>query len=69
MELNLDQTKKLLEERGWSEVIFARKIGVDYSYAYRVLRGQRGVGKKFLNGLLKLCESEGLNFKQYIIIN
>lgn len=68
MWLNLEKTQNLLEERGWSEVMFARKLNLDYSYVYRVLRGQRGVGKKFLKGLLKLCERESLNFKEFIFL-
>ena len=69
MRLNLEKTKRLLEERGWSEVMFARKLNLDYSYVYRVLRGQRGVGKKFLKGLLRLCERENLNFKEFIFLD
>lgn len=69
MRLDIKSAKKLLEERGWSEVMFARKLGLDYSYVYRVMRGDRGVGKKFLTGLMKLCEKEGLNFRDYIILD
>ncbi len=68
MRLNLEKTKKLMEDRGWSEVMLARKLNLDYSYIYRVLRNDRGVGKKFLKGLMILCEREGLNFKEYIIL-
>ena len=69
MRLNLEKTERLLEERGWSEVMFARKLKLDYSYVYRVLRGQRGVGKKFLRGLLRLCERENFDFKEFIFLD
>lgn len=69
MRLNKQKTEQLLQERGWSEVMFARKLNLDYSYVYRVMRGERGVGKKFLSGLMKLCEIEGMDFKDYIFLD
>lgn len=69
MRLNLEKTRELLKDRSWSEVIFARRLDLDYSYIYRVMRGKRGVGKKYLKGLLILCEEEGLNFKEYIFLD
>lgn len=69
MRLNREKTEQLLQERGWSEVMFARKLNLDYSYVYRVMRGERGVGKKFLSGLMKLCEQEGMEFKDYIFLD
>lgn len=68
MRLNLQRTEQLLMSRGWSEVTFARKLHLDYSYVYRVLRGERGVGRKFLKGLMLLCEREGLNFREFIFL-
>jgi predicted transcriptional regulator len=69
MRLNRELTEKFLHDRGWSEVMFARKLNLDYSYVYRVMRGERGVGKKFLTGLMKLCDREGLNFKDFIFLD
>ncbi|MCK4257537.1 MAG: helix-turn-helix domain-containing protein [Halanaerobiales bacterium] len=69
MRLNREKTEQFLNSRGWSEVMFARKLDLDYSYVYRVMRGERGVGKKFLAGLIKLCEKEGLNFREFIFLD
>jgi transcriptional regulator with XRE-family HTH domain len=66
MKLNEEAIRQLLESRGWSEVTFARLLHLDYSYVYRVLRGERGIGKKFITGLLLLCEKEGLNFRGFV---
>ncbi|MCK4261082.1 MAG: helix-turn-helix transcriptional regulator [Halanaerobiales bacterium] len=68
MRLNHDAVKRLIENKGWSEVMFAQKLGVDYSYVYRVLRKERGIGKKFITGLMKLCEKEKMNFRKYVIL-
>lgn len=66
MKLNIAMAEQLLESRGWSEVMFARKLGLDYTYIYRVMRGARNIGKKFLANFMKLCEREGLNFRDYV---
>lgn len=69
MRLNREWTEQFLRQRGWSEVMFSRKLDLDYSYVYRVMRGERGVGKKFLTGLMKLSEREGLEFKDFIFLD
>ncbi|AZR73723.1 hypothetical protein BBF96_10205 [Anoxybacter fermentans] len=69
MRLNLEKIKSFLEERGWNEVLFARKLNLDYSYVYRVMRGQRGIGNKFIAGLLKFCEQENLDFRKFILLD
>lgn len=68
MVLNQEKIKQLMEERGWSEILLANKLGLDYSYVYRVLRSERGVGRKFLTGLIKLCDSEGLDFREFVYL-
>ncbi|AZR73794.1 hypothetical protein BBF96_10600 [Anoxybacter fermentans] len=68
MKLDINKIKELIKERGWNEVIFARNLNLDYSYVYRVMRGQRGIGVKFISELMKFCEREKLNFKDYIIL-
>lgn len=66
MKLNREKVQQLLCERGWSEYRFSIKLDLDYTYVYRVMRDQRGIGRRFLERLLKFCESEGLNFREYI---
>jgi transcriptional regulator with XRE-family HTH domain len=68
LKLNTVTVKILIEKKGWSEVLLARKLNLDYSYVYRVMRGERGIGKKFISSLLKFCEKEGLNFRDFILI-
>ncbi len=67
MKLNREAIYKLIEHLGWSERRLAQELDLHYSYVYRVLRKQRGIGKKFIVGLMKLCEQQGLNYKNYII--
>lgn len=58
-----------MKSKGWSEGMFAHKLDVDYTYIYRVMRGERGIGKKLILGLMKFCEREGLNFADFVIID
>lgn len=50
--INLERLKKYMEVNNISEPQFAKLINVDYSTVYRVLRGQRKPGAKFIAGLL-----------------
>lgn len=69
MKLKREKFQKLLDDRGWSELYLARKLGLDYSYVFRIMRGDRGIGKKFIGSLMKLCEKEGLNFRDFISLD
>lgn len=64
--MNLEKLRELIQSRGWSEPQFARILQINYSFLYRVLRGERGAGKKFYNGMLRLCQREGLNIYDFI---
>lgn len=66
MVLDYDALHSLIESRGWTEVRLAKRMGLNYSYLFRVLRKERGIGKKFIAGLMKICEEEGLEFKDFI---
>ena len=45
----------------------AIKMGVNYTTVYRVLKGDRNPGSKFVNGLLNACED--LKFNEIFLIN
>lgn len=51
--INLDYLKKYMAEKGISEVKLAELIGVDYTTVYRVFKGNRNPGTKFIAGLIK----------------
>lgn len=66
MRLKHDVVERLKEQRGWSDVKLAQELDLDYSYIYRVMRNQKGIGRKFLARFMKFCEQEGLEFKDYV---
>ena len=50
--INLDYLKKYMEKKDITEVKLAKIIGVDYTTVYRVFKGDRNPGVKFISGLL-----------------
>jgi transcriptional regulator with XRE-family HTH domain len=51
--INLDYLKKYMEQNKISESKLAELIGVDYTTVYRVFKGNRNPGAKFITGLIK----------------
>ncbi|MGE5398180.1 MAG: hypothetical protein ACM3MK_11695 [Chitinophagales bacterium] len=58
----------LAAAKQWSSPVLAKRLGIDYSYLYRVLKKEKGAGAKFITGLFQLCKEEGLVFDNYIIM-
>lgn len=51
--VNLKYLKTFMEKNNISETRLARLIGVDYTTVYRVFKGDRNPGNKFISGLMK----------------
>mgnify|MGYP000846986782 CR=1 FL=1 len=51
--INLDNVKEFMDERDMSEQEFAKIMGITRSYLFRVLRGDRQPGRKFIEGLFR----------------
>ena len=69
MKAKLDKLEEVERSKGWSEIRFAQALGIDYSYYYRVKRELRGIGTKFLEGLIRFCDEENLNFRDFVEIS
>lgn len=50
--INLDNVRAFMKQRDYSEPELAKAMGIAYSYLFRVLRGKRQPGAKFIRGLL-----------------
>jgi transcriptional regulator with XRE-family HTH domain len=55
--INLDYLKEYMEQNKISEAKLAELISVNYTTVYRVFKGNRNPGAKFITGLIK----SGLN--------
>ncbi|KUO52309.1 MAG: hypothetical protein APF76_04555 [Desulfitibacter sp. BRH_c19] len=69
MLINTIALQKLAEQRNWSIPDLAGKLGVDYSYLFRVLNKEKIGGVKVFKGLYLLCKEEKLDLENYIFFN
>lgn len=53
-QVNLDRVQAFMKEKQISEPALARSMDISYSYLFRVLRGKRQAGGKFIDGLIKI---------------
>ncbi len=68
MQVNIKALLSLADEKGWSTPELARRLGINYSYLYRIIRGSKNGGLKVIYCLYKMCSQEGLNFNEFIIL-
>jgi len=69
LDIRRDLLIKFMEEKGWSKKRFALELEIDYSYFYRILKGERNPGSKFISGFLRFCKKNNLSFEDFIYIN
>lgn len=68
MEVNIEALKRMANEKGWSVPELAKRLGVDYSYLFRIIKGNKKGGYKLFIGLYKLCVEEGWDFNELIFL-
>ncbi|QSF42705.1 helix-turn-helix domain-containing protein [Paenibacillus tianjinensis] len=68
MKVNADKLMELAQKEGWSIPELANRLGVDYSYLFRVLKKSKNGGGKLFNGLYQLCKEKDLNIEEYIFL-
>lgn len=68
MRVNTEALLNLAKEKGWSIPLLADKLGVEYSYLFRVLNREKNGGGKLFSGIYNLCKHEGLNVEEYIFL-
>jgi len=57
---------QLAESRSWTIPKLAERLGVDYSYLFRVLNNEKKGGAKLFAGIYRLCKEENLSFDDYM---
>jgi transcriptional regulator with XRE-family HTH domain len=66
MKVNITALKQLAENKSWSIPDLAKHLGVNYSYLFRILRGEKNGGSKLFSGIYHLCLKEGLSMDDYL---
>lgn len=68
MKVNITALQQLAKDKEWSIPELANRLGLDYSYFFRILNGERSGGGKLFGGLYRLCKEENLNVDDYIFL-
>ncbi|NPV27090.1 MAG: hypothetical protein HPY81_06500 [Firmicutes bacterium] len=70
MKVNVDALRELIKQKfNQSVPQAAEAFGIDYSYLFRVLSGEKDGGPKLFGGLFNYCNNNNLNFNDYIFLN
>jgi predicted transcriptional regulator len=69
MKVNRSALMQLAETRNWSIPELAKRLGINYSYLYRVIRGEKQGGAKLWSGIYVLCKQEGLSIEDYVFMD
>jgi hypothetical protein len=64
---NVSKLRKLIVNRFNNKAAFAREIGVNRTTISKIITRERA-GAKFFGGLIKYCERENLDYKEYIVL-
>lgn len=67
MRANISALTELAQTKGWGMPELAARLQIDYSYLFRLLKGQKKGGAKLLAGIYRLCQQEGLPLDKFII--
>lgn len=68
LDIHRELIRELMKKKGWKKTDFARRLGLNYSYFYRLLKGERNPGSKFFSGFMKVCKEESLLFEDFVYI-
>ena len=70
MEVNISKLEELLKDKFYgNKSLMAKVMGIEVSHINKVLNNQgNGAGAKFCGAIIKYCEDNNLNYKEYIIL-
>jgi AraC-like DNA-binding protein len=69
MRANIFALKQLARVKQWTIPELARQLGINYSYLFRVMRGEKRGGAKLWCGIYRLCKKEGLLVDDFILMD
>lgn len=66
--VNVAALEKYMGQNKLSMPQLAEKLNIEYSYLYRIMKGEKAGGGKVISGLIGLCANEGLDITNYIFL-
>lgn len=68
MKVNVENLNRLADTHGWTVPELALKLGVDYSYLFRVMKHEKNGGGKLFSGIYRLCSEMKIDVEDYIFL-
>lgn len=70
MKLNVEKVNELIKRKfNNNQTLFAKEISADRTHLNRVLRSNgNGAGAVICGGIIRYCEENNLNYKDYIFL-
>lgn len=71
MELKIEKLNELLKDRfNNNQTLFAQTLGLERTHVNKVFKSNgKGAGAVFCGAIIKYCNENGLNYKDYIFLN
>lgn len=70
MEINIEELKKLLNERfNGNQTFFAETMGLERTHVNKVFKNNgKGAGAIFCGAIMKYCNANNLDYQEYIFL-
>jgi len=69
MKPNISGLQQLAKTKNWTLPELARRLGINYSYLFRIMRGEKSGGAKLWSGIYCMCKVEGLSIEDYLFMD
>lgn len=71
MEINMEELKKLLEEKfNGNQTAFAEATGLERTHVNKVFKNKgKGAGAIFCGAIIKYCNNNNLDYQKYIFLD
>ena len=67
--INIAAINEFIEKNEWTSYKLAKELGLDYSYVFRVLKGEVNGGNKFVSRIISFCNKNKIDVRQFIFLN
>ncbi len=69
MKANISALMSLADTKNWSIPELADHLRINYSYLFRILKGEKDGGAKLFAGIYRLCKEEGLSIDDFVALD
>lgn len=67
--INVDALERYMKKHNLTLRKMARKLRVDPSHFWRIMRGEKEAGGKVISAILNMCLTEGLDIRNFLFLD